>query len=252
MQIDLSFQMTARQMGMTALVNGFEVASTLDARPTSARVDLRPYLVEGENSLHVSTEKLPPREGDDEDPWLECGFFTTQADREGHFGNVLAGAEVDPAWTRLSQHAPTKVLAHAFHLPAQKVRFAFLQSKPWGNDQRREAQSLVDLVRAAIATKNLKELTALYAARISEVALAQERERDEVELDFIENWTDLMTDGDLSVAKDDVLFEPAFDWRVLHVRGFQGRSPVQVRTSQGTHGLGMSLARINDTLRIIR
>ncbi|MBL8740448.1 MAG: hypothetical protein JNK04_05120 [Myxococcales bacterium] len=254
MDADLTFELVSRHMAASVRVNGFEIASSLDGRPKVARVDVKPYLQQGENTLIVLVEPLKVPPDLDETPWFEHKLRRGVPDSGSDVADIVAGGQVDPSVVKLKPGELNQVLHHRVHpgFIKEPTRWEHDKAVPWTQDKVGEALELVRGVRSAIQGRSLKMLLQHCALAITEVASATKRDRMAVEGELAELWGEVLSDASVTAIDDPITFEPTLGGRVVHLRGPRGYSPIRAQNGTGLFGLGLSVAIVDGVVRIVR
>ncbi len=248
----LSLELLTKRYALVAFANGFEIARVLSAKPVALRLHLGGYLQPGENLVTVSIEELPAEPGDDELPLCNAAILRGAPEMPTDPGDILAATVIDPAITRVEPGGLRTVLSHRFSRPELAPRWDFLRAPPFPEERLEEARALVRTVRAAFERRDLKTLTQLFALRTTELALAADAARDDVEADFLVEWGEALDHPDVRVTEAPVTLEPGMDGRVLYARGPDQRSPIVIEGGNIPRGVGLALAFVGGQVRIVR
>lgn len=254
MDADLTFELVSRHMAASVRVNGFEIASSLDGRPKVGRVNVKPYLQHGENTLVVLVEPLEVPAELDETPWFEHKLRRGVPDSGSDVADIVAGGQVDPAVVKLKPRELNQVLQHRVHpgFIRQLTRWEHDKAVPWTQDKVPEALELIRTVRSAVQGRNLKVLLKQFSLAITEVASATERDRGDAEAEFAEIWGEVLSETNVTAIDEAITFELTLGGRVVHLRGPRGYSPVRIQNGTGLFGLGVSIAIVDGVVRIVR
>jgi hypothetical protein len=253
MDDELTFELISRHFAASVRVNGFEIASSLDGRPKVARVNVKPYLQHGENKLSVLVEGLEVPPDAEEPPWLEHKFRRGLPDSGSDVGDIVAGGQVDPAIVKLPPGTLSSVLEHSMQMKSVgPTRWEHDKSVAWTQDRVPEALELVRFVRGAVQSRSLKQLLQAFTLSITEAASACQRDRGDVEGEFVETWGEVLSDSSVTAIDDPITFELTLGGRVVHLRGARGYSPIRMQNGAGRFGLGASIAVVDGVVRIVR
>ena len=92
----------------------------------------------------------------------------------------------------------------------------------------------------------------MYKRQITESATASQRDRADVEGEFAEIWGEVLSDANVTAIDDPLSFELSTNGKVTHLRGLRGDAPIRIQNGTGLFGLGMSVAIIDDVVRVVR
>jgi hypothetical protein len=255
---DHSFYLEAQCINLIARVtiNGATAYETWTSHPGVGRIRADHLLAPGQNLLEVHLAHAAVRHAS-EDPAFELALLRTfRGELPSAHGTLLRYRWTEDT-TVLDQERLTPVLEHVFRVVSCPARWAWEGATPFGTDPGDERAALDPIRRLyrALDERDLGAVARELSLRHTELGLAVEVPRDEVEADALEVLGSLMADPDAKLqplSERDIVLDPRFAGRLVHVRDRDGRPPIRYSIGDRVASLPVSVAHLGDGFRIVR
>lgn len=254
--LDFILELTSLKLGAHVRINGFGVFSSTSPRPTAFATHADGFLVDGDNRVEVFLERVAEPEDLEGDPVLEMRMFSMPRGEAPTEQDLWLGV----GWAKDTVALPpagasaTRVLDHAFVLPKAAAAWRWASARPVDAPVV-AAQKVLAELGAALGTRNYKLLREMFALRSTELSLGADAPRQAAEDHLLLPIADLMSEPDFDVhiaSAAELVAEPAFGGRVVHVRTRAERAPISVRAGLTEVSIPLSIADIDGRPTIVR
>ncbi len=247
---------TCLNLGAVVRVDGMVVFASLDHRPQAANISIDAYLTVGSRRLEVSVMSVPiPDDDQGEPPQLEVRLYKTFKYDHHESADVMVGATYVHGVQRLREGTTTPLVDHMFRVPERLGTWAWERAAPYDPNARRAVLATVEELCAALAGRDYKAVSRLLAVRISEIAGAIERRREDYEDELFEFLDTMASDQGFRVDRTpdaDLVLSVSQDKRLVTLTDAMGLPPIVLRTARHTLPLGVSVANLEGKIAIVR